>query len=168
MNPGSSRDLPSSVRRGPDSERIRASFISNVNRLVLRRRPAIEGSHHRSRWTLFNKLPQGGPGTGRWPALQVWRRVRTSRRVVRSTSGVSMHSETMSQGVGGPGCARSWPDLVQRNTTSDGTFAFGHSRSGPLTSKLGRPPCRQGHPIHNPEEDGHEALQRHRRVLSRP
>ena len=29
-----------------------------------------------------------------------------------------------------PGCARSWPGHVQRDTTSDGTLARGHSRSG--------------------------------------
>lgn len=56
---------PSSVRRGPDSARNRAFFISEFNRPAHRHRPAIDGSHHRSRWTLFNKLPQDELGTGR-------------------------------------------------------------------------------------------------------
>jgi hypothetical protein len=34
-------------------------------------RPAIDGSHHRLRWTLFNKLPQGSLGTGRRHALHL-------------------------------------------------------------------------------------------------
>ena len=64
---------PRSVRRGPDSERIRAFFISDFNRPAHRRRPAIDGSHHRQRWTLFNNLLRGDLGTGRWMASQTLR-----------------------------------------------------------------------------------------------
>jgi hypothetical protein len=54
----------------------------------------------------------------------------SSKLVIRSTSGVSMHSAAAQRGVGVAGCARPWPGHVQRVTTSDGTLAFGHSRSG--------------------------------------
>jgi hypothetical protein len=40
----------------------------------------------------------------------------SSRLVIRSTSGVSMHSAAASHGVDGPGCARPWPSHVQRDT----------------------------------------------------
>jgi hypothetical protein len=55
----------------------------------------------------------------------------SSRLVIRSTSGVSMHSEATRHGVGGPGmCATQGLSHVQRDTTSDGMLACGHSRSG--------------------------------------
>ena len=57
---------PSSARRGPDSERNRAFSISDFNRPARWRRPAIDGSHHRRRWTLFNNLLRDDLGTGRW------------------------------------------------------------------------------------------------------
>ena len=62
----------------------------------------------------------------------------SSRLVIRSTSGVSMHSEPrdmvlVARDVRGP-----WPDHVQRDTTSDGMLAFGHSRSGFMPSWLSR------------------------------
>jgi hypothetical protein len=40
----------------------------------------------------------------------------SSKLVIRSTSGVSMHSAAASHGVDGPGCARLWPSHVQRGT----------------------------------------------------
>lgn len=40
----------------------------------------------------------------------------SSKLVVRSTSGVSMHSAAASHGVDGPGCARLRPSHVQRDT----------------------------------------------------
>ena len=40
----------------------------------------------------------------------------SSKLVIRSTSGVSMHSAATSHGVDGPGCARLWPSHVQRDT----------------------------------------------------
>ncbi len=40
----------------------------------------------------------------------------SSKLVIRSTSGVSMHSAATSHGVDGPGCARPWPSHVQRDT----------------------------------------------------
>jgi hypothetical protein len=40
----------------------------------------------------------------------------SSKLVIRSTSGVSMHSAAASHGVDGPGCARPWPSHVQRDT----------------------------------------------------
>ena len=43
--------------------------------------------------------------------------------------GVSMHSVATRNGVGGAGCARPWPRLVQRDTASDGMLARGHNRS---------------------------------------
>ena len=112
---------PRSARRGPDSERIRALFVSGFNRLAHRHRLAIDGSHHRWRWTLFNKLPQGSPGrpdqAGGMPCnlcgCSSMGRARPphgldtgSRPVIRSTSGVSLHSVAARQGVGGAGCAR--------------------------------------------------------------
>jgi hypothetical protein len=40
----------------------------------------------------------------------------SSKLVIRSTSGVSMHSAAAPHGVDGPGCARPWPSHVQRDT----------------------------------------------------
>ena len=40
----------------------------------------------------------------------------SSKLVIRSTSGVSMHSAAASHGVDGPGCARPRPSHVQRDT----------------------------------------------------
>ena len=71
-----------------------------------------------ARRTLFNNLPQVDLGTGRGADLQFCGcssagRARprhgqgtSSTLVIRSTSGVSMHSEATRHGVGGPGCAR--------------------------------------------------------------
>ena len=138
---------PSSVRRGPGSERIRAFFISGFNRPAHRHRPAINASHHRSWWTLFNKLPQGSLGTGRWHALHLF----------ADAAQLGEHGHAMCHGGPGPRVRDSssaplrvcpctpwprdmvlaardvrgpWPDHVQRDTTSDGMLAFGHSRSG--------------------------------------
>ena len=44
----------------------------------------------------------------------------SSRLVIRSTSGVPMHSAAVREGVGGAGCARPWPGLVQRDTRPTG------------------------------------------------
>jgi hypothetical protein len=54
----------------------------------------------------------------------------SSKLVIRSTSGVSMHSAAASHGVDGPGCARLGRATCSETPTSDGTLAFGHSRSG--------------------------------------
>ena len=44
----------------------------------------------------------------------------SSRLVIRSTSSVPMHSAAVREGVGGAGCARRWPGLVQRDTRPTG------------------------------------------------
>ncbi len=74
---------------------------------------------HRQGWPLFDRLPQDCLGTGRRLVLHfadvaqqgerghAMAEATSSRLVIRSTSGVSMHSEATRQGVGGPGCARS-------------------------------------------------------------
>jgi hypothetical protein len=54
----------------------------------------------------------------------------SSRLAIRTTSGVSMHSAAASHGVDGPGCARPGRATCSETPTSDGTLAFGHSRSG--------------------------------------
>jgi hypothetical protein len=110
---------PSSVRRGPDSERIRASFISDFNRPARWRRAAIDGSHHRRRWTLFNNSLRDD--LRYWPMVRLANfadvaqqaerdhamvEATSSRLVIRSTSGVSFHSAAARHGVGGAGCAR--------------------------------------------------------------
>ena len=66
--------LPSAVRRGPESARFRAFFFVDFNRPARWRRSAIDGSHHRRRWKLFNNLPQDDPrdpGSGRWSVLHL-------------------------------------------------------------------------------------------------
>src|SRR6185436_12808813 len=55
----------------------------------------------------------------------------SSKLVVRSTSGVPMHSVAAARWCWRRGmCAVPGRSHVQRDTTSDGTLAFGHSRSG--------------------------------------
>ena len=54
----------------------------------------------------------------------------SSRLVIRSTSGVSMHSEPRDMVLAERDVRDPWPGHVQRDTTSDGMLAFGHSRSG--------------------------------------
>ena len=80
---------------------------------------AIDGSHRRLRRPLFNKLRGttsvladgfalhlcGCSSAGR--ARPRHGQDMGSRPVIRSTSGVSVHSEATRHGVGGPGCARS-------------------------------------------------------------
>ena len=81
-----------------------------------------------------------------WPRPTCRAAATGSMRVVRSTSAVSRHS----------GATPSWcwwlrdvrgqgPDHVQRDTTSDGMLAFGHSRSG-LPCPCGSAGC--GAPVH--------------------
>lgn len=125
----------------PGSEQDPGLFLSGFNRPAHRRRQRSTRSHHRWRWTLFNKLPQGDTGTGRWFTLQLRGcssagRARPrhgqdmgSRPVIRSTSGVPVHSEATRQGVGGPGCARPCIPGCQA-TCSETPRPTGRSRSG--------------------------------------
>ena len=147
---------PSSVRRGPDSERIRAFFISDSNRPAHRRRPAIDGSHRRQRWTLFNNLLRDDLGTGRWFVSQIadvaqqaerdhaMVEATSSRLVIRSTSGVPMHSAVACHGVGGAGCARYWPGPVQRDTRPTGRSRVGTAEVDRRVRLAGRTPLFQG------------------------
>ena len=138
---------PSSVRRGPDSKRIRAFFISDFNRPAHRRKPAIDGSHRRRRRTLFNNLPQDDLGTGRWFVLHLFCGCSSAGRA-RPRHGRGHEFETRHPlhfgCVHALRCRATWcwrcgmcatdrssaPGHVQRDTTSDGMLAFGHSRSG--------------------------------------
>ena len=56
----------------------------------------------------------------------------------------------------GPGCAWPWPGHVQRDTTSDGTLAFGHSRSGNthalVAQQAEQPPCKRQAARHQNKE----------------
>jgi hypothetical protein len=54
----------------------------------------------------------------------------SSKLVIRSTSAVSMHTEAARMVLTARDVRDPWPGHVQRDTTSDGTLAFGHSRSG--------------------------------------
>ena len=104
------------------------------------------------RWTLFNNLPRDDLGTGRWfrlafadVAQQAERdhamvEATSSRLVIRSTSGVSMHSVPRDMVLAVRDVRDLWPGHVQRDTTSDGMLAFGHSRSGRTTSRSSRRP----------------------------
>jgi hypothetical protein len=102
---------PSSACRGPASERIRAFVVVG---------PPL--------FALFNKLPQGKPGSGRATVLH-------SMRMAGDSPFASLRvcpcTPSLVAGAGGSGCARPRPGPVQRGTTSDGTLAFGHSRSEP-------------------------------------
>ena len=65
---------PSSVRRGPDSERIRAFFISDSTGLRIgtgQRSMDRTAGGIRPRRTLFNNLPRDDLGTGRWFVLHL-------------------------------------------------------------------------------------------------
>lgn len=102
--------------------------------------------HHRRRCVLFNKLPQDDPGTGRRSVLHscgcssvgrarprhaTWRsgpRVRDSSSAPLRVCPCTPRPRDrvlVVRDVRGP-----WPGPVQRDTTSDGMLAFGHSRSG--------------------------------------
>ena len=102
--------------------------------------------HHRQRWMLFNKLPRDDLGTGRWFVLHPCGCSSAGRarpRHARWWSGPRVRDSSSAplrvcpctprprdmvlvvRDVRGP-----WPDHVQRDTTSDGMLAFGHSRSG--------------------------------------
>ena len=118
-------------------------MFSDFNRPAHRRGPAIDGSHHRQGWMLFNKLPRDE--LRYWPMFRLadfadvaqqaerghaMAEATSSRLVIRSTSGVSMHSEPRDMVLAERDVRDPWPGHVQRDTTSDGMLAFGHSRSG--------------------------------------
>ena len=106
--------------------------------------------HHRRRWMLLKKLPQDDLGTGRRFVLHLcgcssvgrarprhatwWSgpRVRDSSSAPLRVCPCTPRPRDMVlvvRDVRGP-----WPGPVQRDTTSDGMLAFGHSRSGLLVS----------------------------------
>lgn len=134
---------PHSVRRGPVPKGPGPFCFLPFLSAAHRRRPAIHGSHHRFRWPFFNKLPRGdtvlavaalrdadvAQQAERGHALA---EATSSKLVIRSTSGVPMHSAAACQGVGGAGCARPMARLRAARHSSDGTLARGHSRSGSL------------------------------------
>jgi hypothetical protein len=72
----------------------------------------------------------------------------SSKLVIRSTSGVSMHSAAALLWCWRCGmCATQGRSHVQRDTTSDGMLAFGHSRSGNthalVAQQAEQPPCKR-------------------------
>lgn len=70
----------------------------------------------------------------------------SSRLVIRSTSGVSMHSEATRQGVGGPGCARSLarPRAARHHVRRDArAWAQPKWNLPPVTQQAGQPPCKR-------------------------
>ncbi len=99
--------------------------------------------HHRRRWMLFNKLPQDNLGTGRRSVLHFCGCSSVGRARPRHGRGHEFETRhplhfgcvhalrghasmvLVARDVRG-----SWPDHVQRDTTSDGMLALGHSRSG--------------------------------------
>lgn len=130
--------------------------------------------HHRRRWMLFNNLPQVDLGTGRWfdlhlcgcssvgrarPRHAAWwsgPRVRDSSSAPLRVCPCTPRPRDMVlvvRDVRGP-----WPDHVQRDTTSDGMLAFGHSRSGLPDSScssswLRTPGFQSGYAGSNPARD---------------
>lgn len=128
------------VQAGPGFRKDPGLFVFRLSTDADASAPACDiGRTRRLRRAFFNNLPQDPPGI--WPRagpadaeLTLADRVRSVPWRVPGgelcfTSGVPMHSEAASRGVGGPGCARPQPGHVQRDTTSDGTLACGHSRS---------------------------------------
>jgi hypothetical protein len=127
---------------GPDSERIRACLLSVQP-------TSCASAHDSDRWIappataeLFNNLLQDDPGTGRRSVLHLCGCSSAGRARPRHGRGHEfearhpLHSgcahalRCRATWCWRPGCARSWPGHVQRDTTSDGTLARGHSRSG--------------------------------------
>ncbi len=70
----------------------------------------------------------------------------SSRLVICSTSGVSMHSEATSQGVGGPGCARSLarPRAARHHVRRDArAWAQPKWNLSPVAQQAEQPPCKR-------------------------
>ena len=145
---------------GPDSERIRACLLSPpLTVLRFGARTAIVGSHRRKRrrslitrcrtnpaLAAVRPAPCGCSSVGR-------ARPRHGRGHEFETRhplhfGCAHALRCRATRCWRPGCARPWPGHVQRDTTSDGTLARGHSRSGSprlRSSVAEQPPCkRQG------------------------
>ena len=66
----------------------------------------------------------------------------SSRLAIRSTSAVSFHSVPRDMVLAVRDVYDLWPSHVQRDTTSDGMLASGHSRSGGCwpPSRFAQPP----------------------------
>ena len=126
--------------------------------------PSCASAHDSDRWIappataeLFNNLPQGDLGTGRRSSCTCGcsSAGRARPRHGRGHEFESRHPlhfgcahalRCRATWCWRPGCARSWPGLVQRDTASDGTLARGHSRSGflaPVAQQAERPPCKR-------------------------
>ena len=134
------------------------SFCSTQTGLAPRARSAINGSHHfggRS-LTICGKTPPVLAGDSSCSFADVAQQAErdhamveatSSRLVIRSTSGVPMHSVAAQHGVGGAGCARpaTWV------TCSDTPHPTGCSRvdttdvdyQAPVAQLAEQPPCKR-------------------------
>ena len=144
-NPATMRATGRSTRTFDPHDFTKTLFFSffDLNRPAHRHRPAIDGSQHRRRWPLFNNLPQVDLGTGRWFVLHLCGCSSAGRARPRHGRGHEFETRhplhfgcvlslrcrvtwCWRRGM----CATQGLSHVQRDTTSDGMLAFGHSRSG--------------------------------------
>jgi hypothetical protein len=111
------------------------------------------------RWVFFNNSEQGDLGTGRGCVLQFAGVAQLAERdlamveatssilVIRSTSGVSMHSAAARHGVGGAGCARPQArSRAARHLLRKQARARAHPKwwfAAPVAQQAEQPPCKR-------------------------